>query len=263
MEQWQAHYCDGKHNLDCIIENHYGDNDTEQPLKMCIDGVTFYGMDFDDWELSENESAANIDIALHKFLLFKYGSKEAGYRFMLQSYTLSIKIPTYSYSLKNQCRIFAELEVVFSIGSNVELTGSYYLLDGEKVCPGKTACKSFRLLIGNEIFEAENPSTFFETSFLSVCKQINGKYYLCNCFGCLYADYSPYGQSNMGTMLCFFDVAEKYLQVNGKYGENLNENECTIWDVINQGRICQEVGLCDKFVPRVDCLGGYRGLIYT
>jgi hypothetical protein len=97
MKQWQAYYCDGKHNLDCIIENNYGDNDTEHTLKMCIDGVAFYGMDFDDWELSENESAANIDRALNKFLLFKYGSKEAGYRFMLQSYTLSIKIPTYSY----------------------------------------------------------------------------------------------------------------------------------------------------------------------
>ena len=52
MEQWQVHYQDKQHDWNCVIENLYDDANAEQPLKMCIDGVTFWGSGFDDWQLS-------------------------------------------------------------------------------------------------------------------------------------------------------------------------------------------------------------------
>lgn len=57
--------------------------------------------------------------------------------------------------------------------------------------------------------------------------------------------------------------AETYLHVKGKYEEDLEAGQCTIWDAFDLGGIqCQETGLCERFKPRVGGLGGYRGGIY-
>lgn len=263
MDIWQAHYQDRNHDQDCIIEGFYDTDDAGHSFKMCIGGVVFYSCGLDDWEPGGTD-VKGPGRAGEQFALFRYGSREKGYHYMLQSYTLHIRIPTVLFSLEKQERMNAELDIVFAGEENVGQTGSFYMLDGERIRPDRSVCRTFALSVGDERFEAAIPSTFFEISLESICRQIKGKYYICNCFGCLYSDYSPYGQDNIGTIFCFADIAEAYLRVNGKYEEYLSEGECTIWDAFaNGGRQCAETGLCGRFAPRINCIGGYRGLIYT
>lgn len=257
MELWSAHYKDKQHDLDCVIENHYKEELANPSLKMCIGGVIFWGCELDDWELSQTESEANIRNIMDRFSLLKYGNKESGYHYWLQSYQLQIKIPTLVFSLIERREIPAELDIVFNNCPQEEARVDYKL-DGESVKSNANNCEKFVLLIEGQIYEAVNPSEFFEDSLQSICKQITGKYYLCNCFGCLYSDYSPYGQGNIGSLCCFVENKEKYLKVYSKY-----EGEYTIWDAFNDGFVqCQETAICKLFAPRINCLGGYRGEIY-
>lgn len=97
----------------------------------------------------------------------------------------------------------------------------------------------------------------------SICKQISGKYYLCNCFGCMYSDYSSYGCGSIGGIVCFEAVAEIYLRVNGKYSQYLEVGQCTIWDAFDAGgRQRYETEVCERFKQCIGGLGGYRGQIY-
>ena len=137
---------------------------------------------------------------------------------------------------------------------HTEKPHSIFKLDGEKVEPNTTVCEKFALIIADQCFKAAAPSELFEVSLQSICRQIAGKYYLYNCFGCLYSDYSPYGQGNLGNLCCFAANREKYLKVYSKY-----EGEYTIWDAFEDGfSQCQETDVCDEFTPRINCLGGYR-----
>lgn len=257
MEQWQVHYQDKQHDLNCVIENLYDDADTEQPLKMCIDGVTFWGSGFDDWELSSNEQETDITQIMQRFSLLKYGYKEQGYHYWLQAYRMQITIPTILFSWAAQCKLPAKLDIIFHNQPQDKAT-AIYRLDGERVIPNTTICERFALVVADQCFAATNPSEFFEISLQSISKQITGIYYLCNCFGCLYSDYNPYGQGNIGNLCCFVANKEKYLQVYSKY-----EGTYTIWDAFADGYIeCQETAVCEQFAPRINCLGGYRGKIY-
>lgn len=262
MEKWQAHYKDKHHDIDCFIENFYNDNSEEVALKLTMDGVTFWSDELDDWELSESETKESVEKATKKFSLFQYGDKEKGYRYRLEDYTLSITIPTEVWELKQQKKLCGELHIVFSSEKDDTSTTSCYFLDGKKVFPETVICKTFALSVKEDYFEAKNLSTYFEISLQSICKEMAGKYYLCNCFGCLYSDYSPYGNGNLGNLYCFVENAETYLQVIGKYKES--PEQVTIWEAFDEGgKACQETGGCERFAPRTDCLGGYRGLLYT
>ncbi|WP_310602879.1 DUF6304 family protein [Anaerosporobacter sp.] len=255
MQVWQAHYKDKQHDLDIVIENHYDDNYTEQSFKICIDGVIFGGSGLDDWELSETES--NISDIMKKFSMLKYGSKETGYHYWLQSYQMQMRIPCMVFSLTEKRKISAELDIVFN-NSNQENARAIYKLDGKSVNPNMNICERFALIVEGKYYNAIELSEYFEISMQSICKQIAGKYYLYNCFGCLYSDYSPYGQNNIGSLCCFVESKEKYLKVYGK-----NEGEYTIWDAFEEGFVqCQETAVCNEFAPRINCLGGYRGGIY-
>lgn len=263
MEIWKAHYKDKLHDVDCTIENHYFDKDCEETLKMCIDGIEFYGSELDDWELSETLNEIDLIKAGNKFSLFKYGSNAENYNYMLQDYILDIKIPTTVFSIDTEKCITGELNITFSKTQDNNTINVRYPLDNGFIKPPSTNCSRFALIVENQYFEAECPNVFFDISLESICKQISGKYYLCNCFGCLYSDYSPYGNGNIGSIFCFMDIKETYLRVNGKHSEDLIDNECTIWEAFDKGGIqCLETGYCKNFAPRINCKGGYRGQIY-
>lgn len=257
MEHWEAHYQDGQHDLDCIVENLYGDEGAVQPLRMCVDGTAFWGTGLDDWELSETEDEACIGSMMGRFSLIKYGSKDNGYHYRLQSYRLQVKIPASVISAAGQHEIPGELDITYS-NETGKHTGVIYRLDGEQVRPADTVCQRFALVTAGRCFEASPPSEFFETSLLSICRQMAGTYYLRSCFGCLYSDYSPYGQGNLGNLCCFVKHKDNYLKVYSKY-----QGEYTIWDAFEDGFVqCQETAVCEQFAPRIHCLGGYRGNIY-
>ena len=47
-----------------------------------------------------------------------------------------------------------------------------------------------------------------------------------NCYGCMYGDYSVYGQSGFGSMLCYVNQKDEYIKVRTKedYLSKLNTN---------------------------------------
>lgn len=91
-------------------------------------------------------------------------------------------------------------------------------------------------------------SDYFENVLLQVEEQLKGNYHFKNCFGCLYSDYSIYGQSAFGTMMCYVNNKEKYLSASSKaeYGD------------LTEYVYVQETNLCSRFQKRAKDTG-YRG----
>jgi hypothetical protein len=82
-------------------------------------------------------------------------------------------------------------------------------------------------------------------------EQLRPDYYLKNCYGCAFSDYSPYGNDTFGTLICFRDCKSAYTAVTGKVGllELLSRD---------RGLTVQETYLCDQFEERKKGTG-YRG----
>ncbi len=79
------------------------------------------------------------------------------------------------------------------------------------------------------------------------------EYRIISCFTCQYADYSPYGNDDFGTMLCFRRHKSDCLKVNGKgdYFEFLEGKDC---DARQETYLCREYEFRNKS-------GGYRGFV--
>ena len=82
-----------------------------------------------------------------------------------------------------------------------------------------------------------------------IIKQIKERYHIKNCYGCLYSDYSVYGNGSFGDMACFLVQKEKYIQTRGKLEYIGLEPD---FDVV------QEIYCCDAFKMRQEGVG-YRG----
>lgn len=238
LHKWKTHYSDENHDLDLFIENDFPNNTALSSLTMVIDGINFCGMSFDDWKVSSED---DIKIATDRFSIMQWNSKDDNCNYYeLRNYRLEVEIP---------------IPIIDIVQSKCKQGIIHFDFIQEK-----NNCNFFNLKIEDEIFECDKANADFETSLLQICKKINGKYLLKCCFGCLYSDYSPYGNSNFSSMLCYLSVAEQYIHVSGKYKDV--DGNIPIWDVYNNGEQKQETFLCDGFIPRTNCLGGYRGLIY-
>lgn len=91
----------------------------------------------------------------------------------------------------------------------------------------------------------------FEGLFDQIQQQFQGKYRFKNCYGCLYADYSVYGQAQMGTMGCFKLQKSNYLAVK-------NKDDYMQLDAVE---FCiQEIYCCEDYQIRDQNIG-YRGVI--
>lgn len=237
LHKWKAHYRDENLDLDLFIENNFSYDNILSSLTMVINDITFCGMSFDDWEVY---SEIDIEAAFKKFSIMQWDDGKGNYRYELQKYRLEVEIPIPVIDIaQRKCR-----QGLIHIAFDKE----------------KNNCDFFNLSIEGEIFECDQPDIDFETSFLQICKKINGKYLLKCCFGCLYSDYSPYGNNYFASMLCYLSVADQYIHVSGKYKDT--DEKIPIWAVYKNGKQIQETYLCDGFVPRINCLGGYRGVIY-
>jgi hypothetical protein len=100
--------------------------------------------------------------------------------------------------------------------------------------------------IGDKVYSES--SDLIEIAFDKISRQIANKYKFRNCYGCMYGDYSVYGQSGFGTMLCFVGQKDKYLQVKDK---SAYMNLDTTYSQV------QEIYCCDSFEIREKGIG-YR-----
>lgn len=133
-------------------------------------------------------------------------------------------------------------------------------MDDKRIYLDDEIVYNFSLTIGNEHFninkeneKQQELSLYFESNLLKLSKRIQEKYRFQCCFTCQYSDYSPYGNDDYGSMLCYKKHKQEYLKVNCKddffqYLEGIDY----------EGR--QETYLCEEYEPRIYC-EGYRGKI--
>ena len=76
------------------------------------------------------------------------------------------------------------------------------------------------------IDETQNYSKIQLERFSFYAIPIHGTDKFKNCYGCMYGDYSVYGQSGFGSMLCYVNQKDEYIKVRTKedYLSKLNTN---------------------------------------
>ena len=129
-----------------------------------------------------------------------------------------------------------------------------YILDDEVIFGDIYKKYDFSLHINQEVYQ-NNHSLFFyfEDDLTNIYRKIKNKYMMKCCFTCQWSDYSPYGNSDFGTMMCYRRYKEEYSKVNDKktcfkYADNLDFESK------------QETYICNEYEPRIH-FSRYRGFI--
>jgi hypothetical protein len=218
--------------VDIIIYNNF------KKLSLNIEEVEFEGSEFDALEIVNKQSYSVQKIK--RFTLSQTqisGTDE--FVEEICNCTFNVTIPQLIISSRTQEAFVVSMNIEYVLGDKkpIRLGGG---LKFEKIY------LSFKIF--DELFRSEGD--FFESLFEDIQNQFDGRYILKNCFGCLYSDYSIYGQGALGSMMCFVRQKDKYIKVKNKseYEENLTGD----YDIV------QEIFLCDKFQARRKGTG-YRG----
>ena len=258
MITYKAHYKDEKHDIDIDITNTEEKGDS---LFFEIDGVRFCGMALDEFELMSPEK---YYIGALPFRLMKYGGdlrKDADgneYRtscyYILQRFELEIKIPVTVVRLSDSRDMDAYISLKYRYREHTETDRNNCITecDNERIFPDVYDHEDFSLHIGDETIKGKQTADF-ETALLSIYKQIKDRYEMRCCFTCQYSEYSPYGNCEFGSMMCYRKHKEEYLKVNSKasffqYVDGLDYEQK------------QETHICKEFAPRNQC-EGYRGYV--
>ncbi len=96
--------------------------------------------------------------------------------------------------------------------------------------------------------EYKGSGDFFEIALDKINAEFNGKYTFKNCYGCLFSDYSIYGQNSFGGMRCFVESKDAYLDFTDK----------GTYSKITNYKDVQEIYVCNKYTKRIRGTG-YRG----
>lgn len=233
MQVFKTTYKDAKGIVDTQILNEF-EEDNPFSLKMSINDVDFMGSSFDDFELLDKDKYNSEH--LERFTLNKikiYNSEE----FVLElcNCMLNIEIPLKLIKVSDNNILETLLKINLELGKPVENRGIEYEL-GE-----------FVIKIEGDKYVAK--ADMFEDAFDDLKKQFNDKYAFKNCYGCMYGDYSPYGNGFFGTMQCFKKHKEEYLAV---------ESKRDILELADNGFLTvQETYCCDEFEIRESGVG-YR-----
>ncbi|HET9505279.1 MAG TPA: DUF6304 family protein [Hymenobacter sp.] len=218
--------------VDIIIHN------TFEKLSTKIGAVEFEGSEFDalaiiDKQLHSVQQLERFTLSQTEILGTDNFVEE------ICNCTFNVIIPQFIINSVIQEEIVVNMNIEYVLGDKrpIHLGGG---LEFEKIY------LSFQIF--DESFKSEGG--YFESIFEDIQSQFNGRYALKNCFGCLYSDYSIYGQGALGSMLCFVRQKEAYLKVKDKseYMEKLTDD----YDIV------QEIFLCNKFQARRKGTG-YRG----
>lgn len=203
-------------------------NDYED-LSLTIDGFQFRGSALDSFSLVDVEK--NEEKALAHFDLRKHKSNQPEIYYLdLYIYQLTLQIPQKIIEMSTK----KEFEIMMDF--QLELMERF-----------EQAIVSFQ--INGEHFQAKNG--FMEMILDDLQYQFKGKYRFKNCYGCMYGDYSVYGQGFMGSILCFKNQKEAYLKVQ-------NKDEYMQLEMHDSQQ--QELFCCDEYEIR-DRSVGYRGTV--
>jgi hypothetical protein len=211
-----------------IYIDEYGEVETEitndgKELYLTIDNIAFKGMFLDDFELVDETQV----IDSKRFTLIGGA---------LCNCELLLTIPVTLLKNRQTC-IEAELSVHIILGKP-KPNGA---IEREEV---KMELRFEKYLIKSQKGE------FFEDNLSQIQRQLPPDYALKMCFGCMYADYSPYGQGLFGTMMCFRGVKPLYLAVESK--DDMLEIHHLFTEQVQETHDCEEFEIRKKGI-------GYRG----
>ena len=191
-------YTDNFGKTDIIIYNDF------KTLSLKIDDVEFKGSEFTALEIVDKKSYSTKQ--LERFTLYStkiYGTND--FVEEICNCIFDITLPQLIIDLQTQEQFLTDLNLRYVIG-NERLKSSGGGIEFVKIY--------LTTKISDKVFESQG--NLFETIFETIQNQFDGKYKFKNCFGCLYFDYSVYGQSALGSMLCFVNQKDKYLEVKSK-----------------------------------------------
>ena len=256
MQHWKAHYKDALHDTDIEIINTEGNYETE-PLSFTLDNITFCGASIGYFHLADE---AQYEEADRKFSLLKWGGYSSGfhitspYEYDLQGYELEVEIPINVFRKRDKCLIAGVLFLSFKcVEFDMSKPHCITMCDDLRVYPDDVIVWEFSLLIDGRCYKSTKKTLCFEDALNDICRQIKNDYYIKSCFTCQYSDYSPYGNDDYGSMLCFCRHKDDCLKVNSK-DDFFSFLEGKDFD----GR--QETYLCEHYCLR-NKASGYRGFV--
>lgn len=256
MQYWKAHYRDALHDADITIRNTEDDYITD-PLSFTLDNVTFCGTGLNDFQLADE---AQYSAAREKFSLLKWGGYESvfhisqPYVYDLQGYELEVEIPVSVVRKRDERLSTGYLFLSFRhVDFDMSRPHCITMCDEERVYPDDVIVQEFSLSVDGARYQSPQKTLCFEYALIGICRKIKSEYYLKCCFTCQYSDYSPCGNDDYGTMLCYCRNKEDCLKVNNKK-DYFTFLEGKDYDAR------QETYLCEQYCPR-NRAGGYRGFV--
>lgn len=227
-------YKDTQGELLTVIENNFNKK-TPFPLSMKLNGVQFQGFSFDDFELVNPENYP--EEVLSRFTLNKLRVwKSDKSIFELCNCILSFQIPIVLIDIQDNTTTHNKISIELQLGKPSKNGG----IDYENAI--------FKIVVNNENYISEGD--VFEDALVELQNQFKGNYHFKNCFGCLYSDYSPYGNGFFGNLFCFKNTKKEYLAIKDKHD---------LIDLMeNQTLMVQETHYCHEFEKRITNTG-YRG----
>lgn len=201
-----------------------------------IDGVQFSGKEFSDLSILEENKYTHKQLERFTFLSNPFNKTELVPK-TLCNCIFDIIIPQTIIVKQNHTLLEVDLNMRYGLG-NVR----------QQPVTGGLTFEDIRLMltIDNKTFSGQGD--IIETALNHINQQFDGLYQFRNCYGCMYGDYSVFGQSSFGTMLCFVDHKEQYLNISDKNDYMKIENDKEV----------QEIYSCNQYEMRKTRMG-YRG----
>lgn len=229
-EIYKGLYKDSSGTREIEVENDFNTLTTE------IDGFVFSGSEFDDLRVDDKSKYTDEQLARFTFLRTPIYQTD---RFVetLCNCSFEIVAPQVIIDRLNNIQTYIDLKIEISLGNVRERPGTG--IESETV--------TLSLAIDGKTYKGTGGD--FESCFDGIRDQVRDKYQLKNCYGCMYGDYSVYGQGSFGAMLCFRNQKEAYSKVT-------NKNEYMELDA--PYRHVQEIYCCDQYEIRKNGVG-YRG----
>jgi len=195
-----------------------------------IDGVPFSGEDFSDFSIVKGKKYLLEKTDRFNFFPSVFNSSDSD--LVLCNCTFKIIIPQIIIDLRNQTSIVVDLdfECELKVKDNLYVTEFFRIT----------------LTIDGNLYSASGDIVELVLDRLN--KQFEGLYSFKNCYGCMYGDYSVFGQNSFGGMLCFVNQKDAYKKADTKdeYME------------LEPDAFVQEIYCCNAFEPRT-AGAGYRG----
>lgn len=229
-----------------------------------IDGYRFRG-GFFEFELDTPEK---YDISALPFDILKYGGStikrqdgteyKTAYSYALQKYEFEVSIPIKVIRVSDRADMEAHIALKYASGGKTA-ENMVVMCDGNEVSMEICTVTEFSLHIGEEIYYGKKTADF-ETALLGINSQLGEKYDMQCCFTCQFSEYSPYGNSEFGSMMCFGRHKDRYIELNEQ--KNLHRYLCDLGngDAAETEQGIQEVGLCGNYESRIS-YSGYRGFV--